>query len=212
MWDELERPWQKCFQLAWESFRNGSIPIGAVVVNHKGEIISEGRSLQYESTGEPGEIYRHKLSHAELNALLKFSEFDHPNIRKYTLYTTLEPCPLCFGALVMSHVRSLKYAARDRIAGSVCLAESSDYLRSKNISIEGPFHELEEFQMILNTVYELKRNLCSERLLDAWKLDCPAAVKLGTDYYQCGLFDQFLKTGAGIEEVFDAVMQPAKSI
>lgn len=211
MWDKLERPWQQCFRLAWESFRNGSIPIGAVVVNQNDEIIATGRSLQYENSGEPGEIYRHKLSHAELNALLKFSEFDHPDIRKYTLYTTVEPCPLCLGALVMSNVRALKYAARDRYAGSVCLAESSDYIRSKNISMEGPFHELEEFQMILNTVYELKRNLCSERLLDAWKLDCPAAVKLGTEYSKSGLFDQFLKTGADIEEVFDAVMQPAKS-
>lgn len=210
MWDKLERPWQECFRLAWESFRNGSIPIGAVVANQNGEIVAAGRSLQFENSGEPGEIFRHKLSHAELNALLKFSEFDHPDIRKYTLYTTVEPCPLCFGALVMSHVRALKFAARDRIAGSVSLAESNDYIRSKGIKINGPFQELEKFQMVLNTVVELKRNPNPQRFLTAWEKDCPAGVELGIQHHQSGLFDKFLETGAGIEEVFQTVMQPTE--
>ena len=66
-----------------------------MIVDDHGTIISGGRSLLYENEGDSGEIFRHKLSHAEMNALLKVSEFDHPNIRKYTLYTTTEPCPLC---------------------------------------------------------------------------------------------------------------------
>lgn len=114
MWTNLDKPWQVCFELGWKSFKKGSIPIGAVVVNENGEVISQGRSLQYENEGENGQVFRHKLSHDELNALLKVSEFNHPRIRNYILYTTTEPCPLCFGALVMANVRNLRYAARVR--------------------------------------------------------------------------------------------------
>ena len=109
-WNELEKPWQECFELGWKSLKNGSIPIGAVITNEHGEVISRGRSLQYEVKGDLGEIFHHKISHAELNAIIKVSEFEHPNIRKYTLYTTTEPCPLCFGATVMANIRKLKFA------------------------------------------------------------------------------------------------------
>lgn len=86
-WSDLEKPWQVCFELGWESLKKGSIPIGAVITNEKGEIISEGRSMQFENIAEPGAIVHHRISHAELNAILKVSEFDHPEIRKYTIYT-----------------------------------------------------------------------------------------------------------------------------
>ena len=164
MWANLDKPWQVCFELGWRSFKKGSIPIGAVVVNENGEGISQGRSLQYENEGENGEVFRHKLSHAELNALLKVSEFDHPRIRNYTLYTTTEPCPLCFGALVMANVINLRYAARDRYAGSTSLNSSSRYISSKKINIEGPLFELEKVQITIHTTYELMRDYGTDRL------------------------------------------------
>lgn len=205
-WDMLERPWQECFRLAWESFRKGSVPIGAVVIDHNWHIVGTGRSLKHESLGKPGEIYRHKLSHAELNALLQFSEFDHPDIRRYTLYTSLEPCPLCFGALVMSNVRSLKFASRDRWAGSTNLNGANAYIQSKNITIEGPVHPLEYFQTILNTAFELKNNRNPDRLLAAWKNDCPEGVDSGVKHYRSGLFEKWIEANTGIEEVFESVM------
>jgi len=45
MWDQLEKPWQACFELGWTSFKKGSFPIGAVIVDETGEIIAKGRSL-----------------------------------------------------------------------------------------------------------------------------------------------------------------------
>lgn len=111
-------------------------------MNKTGEIIAKGRSLLYENKGEVGEIVRHKLAHAELNAILKVSEFDYPNIRKFSLYSTTEPCPLCFGALVMANIRDLKFAVRDRYAGGTKLNEKSEYIASKKINITGPFKDV----------------------------------------------------------------------
>lgn len=209
---KLEQPWRECFRLAWESFRKGSIPIGAVVTDQTGRIVGTGRSQQFESSGNSGEIYRHKLSHAELNALLQFSQFDHPDIHKYTLYATVEPCPLCFGALVMSNVRALKFASRDRYAGSTNLVGGNAYIQSKNIMIEGPFEGLEYFQTILNTVFELKNSPNPDRLLDCWKKDCPDGVKAGMNYYKTGMIDKWIEANTGVEEIFDNVMMSYKSL
>jgi tRNA(adenine34) deaminase len=41
----------------------------------------------------------------------------HPNIKKYTLYTTMEPCPMCFGIMAMIGIRNMRYAAKDGFAG-----------------------------------------------------------------------------------------------
>lgn len=161
--------------------------------------------MQYENKGESREIARHKISHAELNALIKVSEFDHPNIRKYTLYTTTEPCPLCFGALVMANVRNLKYAARDRYAGSTELNNASKYIQSKNINIIGPFTDLEKFQVTMHTAYELIRNFQCERLLNAWSKDCPISVELGIKIYQYGSLEKLIKQDACASDVFNLI-------
>jgi tRNA(adenine34) deaminase len=206
LWDNIEKPWQECFKLGFESFKKGSIPIGAVVINEKGDIIATGRSLQYEDSGDIGEIYRHKLSHAELNALLKFSEFDHPNIRQYTLYTTTEPCPLCIGALVMSNIRNIKFVARDRFAGSTDICNKSKYIKSKNIKIDGPYSELEKYQIALHTAYELKRNYNSVKLLNAWGIDCPSAVDAGIKLFQSNILETLISKEASIKEVFETCL------
>ena len=212
LWDNLEKPWQECFRLGWESFKNGSIPIGAVVVNENGDIIAAGRSLQYEDTGDAGEIYRHKLSHAELNALIKVSEFDHPKIREYTLYTTTEPCPLCFGAFVMANVRTLKFASRDRFAGSTGLNNASEYIKSKNLKIEGPYDELELYQTALHTAYELKRKYGVERLLNAWRMDCPSGVDAGIELFQKGVFEELKDRNLNVQETFELCFRAIREL
>jgi len=210
LWANLDKPWQVCFELGWKSFEKGSIPIGAVVVNENGEVISQGRSLQYENEGESGQVFRHKLSHAELNALLKVSEFDHPRIRNYSLYTTTEPCPLCFGAIVMANVRNLRYAARDRFAGSASLNDTSCYISSKKITIEGPFFELEKVQITIHTTYELMRDYGADRLLNSWRIDCPNAVELGIKLFREKTLHKFRGSDMHASEVFNYVADLCK--
>jgi len=74
----------------------GEFPIGAVIV-HRGKIVGRGKAEHIE---------RHnRLAHAELNALLATAtslyDFPHDN---GVIYTTLEPCEMCLGAIVMSDV------------------------------------------------------------------------------------------------------------
>ncbi len=138
MWSSLSLPWRTSFEQCWIAYYSGSIPIGAVVVHEDGGILSTGRSFQHE-TGEAAlrQISLHPLSHAEVNALLGL-DYELINPYECELYTIVEPCPLCIGAIAMSRIKKLQFAARDPYAGSAALISSFDLLFQKKIKLEGP--------------------------------------------------------------------------
>lgn len=152
MWKDVERGFQVAFEAAWSAYQAGTIPIGAsCILNEHEEVVVVSRNQIF--AGGAGLISFHQLAHAEINAILQISEMTtpnlHANIRQYTLYTTMEPCPLCFGAIVMGSIRFVKYAARDRWAGAVALNEALCYIQRKNISVEGPFAACEVVQIAM---------------------------------------------------------------
>jgi tRNA(adenine34) deaminase len=87
----------------------GEVPIGAVVVRG-GEVIGRGHNRR-ETDGDP-------LAHAELLAIREAARrMGGWRLTECTLYCTLEPCPMCAGALVNSRVERLVYGAADPKAG-----------------------------------------------------------------------------------------------
>ncbi len=85
------------------------VPIGAVIVKH-GEIISRGYNLR-ESTHDP-------TAHAELIAIKEASKrLGAWRLLDCTLYVTLEPCPMCAGAIVQSRIPRVVYGTADPKAG-----------------------------------------------------------------------------------------------
>jgi tRNA(Arg) A34 adenosine deaminase TadA len=107
---DLEPAWRSCFRLAWEAFRAGSIPVGAVLVDGGGVEIRSGRNRSGEPSGPAGQVAGSFIAHAEINALATLPPGDYAD---HTLYTTLEPCFLCTAALRHSHVGTVRYAAPD---------------------------------------------------------------------------------------------------
>ena len=89
------------------AYQSGERPIGAVIV-HNGQIIGRGRA-QHKNT-------RNRLAHAELNALLSVANSLYDYHRgDAVIYTTVEPCEMCLGAIVMSDaVNHIVYALPDR--------------------------------------------------------------------------------------------------
>lgn len=89
------------------AMRAGERPIGAVIV-HRGQIVGRGRA---EHLGK-----HNRLAHAELSALLATatSLYDYPHDNG-VIYTTVEPCEMCLGAIVMSDVvNNVVFALADR--------------------------------------------------------------------------------------------------
>ena len=95
---------------AERAFDAGEVPVGAVVVR-QGLIVGRGRNM-VEQLGDP-------TAHAEMIALTAACEtLGSKHLTGCTLYVTLEPCPMCAGAIVLSRLARLVFGAFDEKAGS----------------------------------------------------------------------------------------------
>ena len=96
--------------LARESELEGEVPIGAVIVKD-GEIIATGRNRR--------EYGKNALYHAEIEAIDNACKaLGGWRLWQCDLYVTLEPCPMCAGAIINSRIKAVYFGARDSKAGS----------------------------------------------------------------------------------------------
>ena len=107
---EHEDYMREALSLAREAAQEGEVPVGCVIVKD-GEIIGRGRNRREE--------LQRTSSHAEMEAIAQANE----RLRSWrldgcTLYVTLEPCPMCAGAIINSRLRRVVYGASDPKAGS----------------------------------------------------------------------------------------------
>jgi tRNA(adenine34) deaminase len=100
----------RALELAREAERAGEVPVGAVIVRDD-VIVGEGWNRPI-STNDP-------TAHAEIVAMRAAAQaLSTYRLLDTTLYVTLEPCPMCAGAMVHARVRRLVYAATDPRAGA----------------------------------------------------------------------------------------------
>lgn len=89
----------------------GEVPIGAVIV-HQGKVIARAHNLR--------ETTQNAVTHAELSAIQDACEvIGSWRLEETVLYVTLEPCPMCAGAILQSRIPTVVYGARDPKAGCV---------------------------------------------------------------------------------------------
>lgn len=97
--------------LAKLSAEEGEVPVGAVVVCD-GKIVGEGRNRR--------ETVKNALHHAEIEAINNACEtLGGWRLWKCDLYVTLEPCPMCAGAIINSRIKNVYFGAVDRKNGAV---------------------------------------------------------------------------------------------
>lgn len=104
----------RAIELANYAAQLGEIPIGAVVVNKtSGEIVGEGYNRR--------ECDKSPIAHAEIIAIEAASKkLGGWRLIDCDLYVTLEPCPMCCGAIINSRISTVYFGAYDKKAGSVC--------------------------------------------------------------------------------------------
>jgi len=117
---DLEKFMREALAEADAAGQAGELPIGAVLVLDN-EIISRGRARHGE--------YRSQLRHAELNTLLDGGEKLWTEFDRAILFTSVEPCPLCLGAVVMADVPHIIYALHDNVVQSKTTLEANPYVR-----------------------------------------------------------------------------------
>ena len=106
-----ERMMRRALQLAERAAEHGDVPIGAVIA--RGEEVLGEAGNERELRGDP-------TAHAEVLALRQASErLGGWRLLETTIYVTLEPCPMCAGAITLARVPRLLYGAADPKGGAV---------------------------------------------------------------------------------------------
>ena len=97
--------------LAKKAYEAGEVPVGAVIVKD-GEIIAEGYNMREQK--------QNALSHAEIECINKACDvLKSWRLETCELYVTLEPCPMCTGAIINSRIKTVVFGAYDLKAGSM---------------------------------------------------------------------------------------------
>ena len=206
MWENLSLQWQAALEMAWEAYCAGTIPIGAVVADAEGNIYARGRNRIFDTSAPERQVCQNELAHAELNALLSLT-LSYDECKKVALYTTMEPCPLCMGALYMSGVKTVHYAAREPWSGSINLLGTTPYLSRKNFRVFAPVDPLLEHALsALCVESELRKrgeSILSSRFYELQRETLPNAVEKGIALYRSGELHKKQKAGLSADQAFN---------
>ena len=112
---------EAAIEQARKSLAEGGIPIGAVLV-HDGQIIGRGHNCRVQSGSA--------IDHGEMNCLRNAGRLPASVYRRSTMYTTLSPCPMCSGAIVLYGIPVVVVGENKTFLGA------EDYLRSQGVRVE----------------------------------------------------------------------------
>ena len=122
---------------AEEAGRMGEVPVGAVIVDGSGSVLSTGRNLR-ESSQNP-------TDHAEIIAIREAARaLGSWRLEGTAIYVTLEPCMMCMGAIINARIKLLVFGARDPKAGAVVSVMNPADYESLNHRVEWREGVLEE--------------------------------------------------------------------
>src|ERR1700730_1922770 len=106
---------------ARKSLAEGGIPIGSVLV-HDGQIIGQGHNCRVQ-TGSP-------IDHGEMNCLRNAGRLSARVYQECTIYSTLSPCPMCSGAIVLYKIPHVVVGENRTFLGA------EDYMRDNGIQVD----------------------------------------------------------------------------
>ena len=142
---DLSPAWQACFRQGWQAFLAGNVPIGSAITDASGQVLFQSRNRISDTSPPPRQTCNNQLAHAELNTILMI-EGKPAGIHDWQIYSLVEPCPLCLGAIYMAGLRHIHYAFPDAYAGSTNLLGKSPYLSRKPVKVyppePGPLYEI----------------------------------------------------------------------
>lgn len=129
----------------------GEVPVGAVIVKN-GEIIARGRNMREEK--------QNALSHAEIEAINQACKrLKSWRLDDCEMYVTLEPCPMCAGAIINARIKTLIFGAFDQKAGSIdSVVNLCDYPYNHKVEVYGGICEDDCLKMLKAFFEDLRKN------------------------------------------------------
>jgi tRNA(adenine34) deaminase len=192
-------------ELCLESLRSGCFPVGSVITNAEGQIISKGRNTIHESEPKGYPVFGNSIAHAELNALVSMKRIpDDLDVSDYVIYTSMEPCVMCFGAIYMSGIKNVVYGMKDGVGGGLNLYGLTQYYSRKKINISQN-KRLEKIQAVLVGF------LCDESYVQRagfWQTYIsmyPAEYSIAEQLRERGVYDKIMANELGAAQFIDIV-------
>lgn len=143
---------QSALREARKAYKVDEVPIGAVIVDSLGNVLSSHHNIK-ESTSNP-------IGHAEILCIQEACQkMNNWRLQDCTLYVTLEPCPMCLSALQQTRIKSVVFGAYDGKGGSLSLGYNLHNDKRLNHQFEvvgGVSHY--DCSQILSQFFKEKRN------------------------------------------------------
>lgn len=200
-WNNLEKEWKVIFELSWRSFCEGNLPIAAIITDTEGNILSQGRN-HYNTSGR---FLNPRVDHAETECVQLLDIRKYPNVHDYILYTSLEPCPMCMGTIIMGNIKKVRIAARDSWAGATNLCDQSEYMRGRRMDIQFVEHKYGNIHMTLQCYTELRYRNKDNPVLLKFKNDYPGAFEAANRLLEGKLLDHCVSENNSVENVYHLV-------
>lgn len=147
---EKEKYMEQALKEAKKAYNKAEVPIGVVIVKND-KIIARAHNLK--------EIKKDTIEHAEIRAIKKASKkLDAWRLTDCEMYTTLEPCPMCAGAIIQSRIKKVYIGAMDEKTGACgsVLNLLKDYKFNHTVELEYGILE-EECKKILKDFFKMLR-------------------------------------------------------
>ena len=202
MWNDLSNIWQAAFEEAWTAFGNGCIPIGAALSDENGRLILRDRNRNNDE-----ETVNKHTAHAEACLLNRLDTVRY-DPKRVTLYTTMEPCPMCMGTIIMSNIRHISTAALDPYCGMLHLLDTEPYYKSQQAEYTYDGDEKELVQLTIQAYYELRYISLGNGtgVLERFKEQNNKAVELAEILYSDKKLDLFISEGREMRYVYDYIL------
>lgn len=151
---------KRALELAREAYDEGEVPVGAVVVKKdSGEIVGEGRNMR--------EGAKNALAHAEIMAIdAACRKLGGWRLPQCAIYVTLEPCPMCCGAIINSRIDDVYFGAYDVKSGSaVSVQRMFELPYNYRPTVTGGIMEEECSQILSDFFRELRKQKLKNKIL-----------------------------------------------
>ncbi len=139
------------YEEAQKAASKGQIPVGAVVVDEMGQILAKDHNRVNERNN--------RTAHAEMLTIFSaLEQYDGRMAPTWSVYTTLEPCPMCLGTIIMTNIGRVVWAAPDDYIQTHQLMKAIPYLRKQKLKFgPSPYPDLKRKSGDLHRAYWVGR-------------------------------------------------------
>jgi tRNA(Arg) A34 adenosine deaminase TadA len=201
---DLPAPWRAAVDQAWESFAADSLGIGAVVTTADGELVVAGRNRVADSDGPAGRLFGTRLAHAELDVLAALGSDRRTEL---ALWTTLEPCLQCAGAILLFDLTVVRFAATDPLwHGTADVARLNPFVADRWAPRDGPATgALARFGALLPLLWFLRSRGRDHSVGQAFAAREPDLLRRASALLDAGTPGGLVADGAGPAAAYDAL-------